>query len=159
MANRTHRVGLAAIGSAIVLAALAGCIGGAPMPVPTYGPTATGSPSPKPTATPVIRPGQDAEANKPFFDMLNAAYFAQRGIGTGEEIINNLVANGFTKADMEVTPDVTALGIAVDSIVFSVKIKEECLIGQTSGQGYTGVIAPVLGTGKCLIGLTRPIDF
>lgn len=131
------------------------------MPVPT---PSESSPTPTPTSTsittkPVLHPDGSAAANKQFFDLVNKEFNAAHGMSDGRSIIDNLVANGFVKTDMEVTFDTTALDIPVDSIVFSVRIKGECLIGQFSGAGYSGIQAPLLGTGTCLIGTTRPIDW
>lgn len=148
------------VASATVLAvSLAGCIGGAPTPTPT--PTET--PSPTPTATedagPIIRPGESAAANQQFFDKVNTDFYAAHGMSDGRSIIDNLIAAGFRKQDMQVTADRTAIDLAVDSIVFSVRVKGECLIGQFSASGYRGEIGPLLGTGSCLVGTTRPIDW
>ena len=143
----------------LLVTALAGGVPGAPMPVPTYEPTGTASATPAPDATPELRPGESASANKPFFDKVAGDFLFSNGMGDGRAAIDNLVAAGFTKEDMQVTPDTTALGIAVDSLIFSVRIKNECLIGQYSALGYTSIIAPVLGTGACLVGTTRPIDW
>ena len=144
----------------LAVTALAGCVQGAPMPTPT--PSASSSPAPTSTSiptTPELHPEGGAAANKQFFDLVNSEFNAAHGMSDGRSIIDNLVSNGFLKADMEVTPDTTALDIPVDSIVFSVRIKGECLIGQFSAAGYTSQQAPLLGTGKCLVGITRPIDW
>jgi hypothetical protein len=62
---------------------------------------------------------------------------------------------------MEVTLDTTTIGNAADSIQFSVKWGESCLIGQngTGVGGYHSTVGRVLGTGTCLIGKTRTIDW
>jgi len=60
---------------------------------------------------------------------------------------------------MQVTPDVTTVGVKADSIQFSVLWKGQCLIGQYGFAEYHSLVAPVLGTGKCLIGQTRTIDW
>lgn len=150
----TGALALAAIG------VLAGCGPQTPMPTPTD------SPSPSPSATsvrneidPVLRPGQSAAANKQFFDATNGALHATAGKSDGRSIVDNLVAAGFVKADMEVTYDSTALGLQADSIMVSVKIGAECLVGQFSPTLYKSEILPVLGTGKCLVGEQRPIDW
>jgi hypothetical protein len=149
----------AALAAAVVVISLAGCVGD-PMPVPTV--PASSSPSPSSTPRPggaVLRPGESAAANQQFFDKVNSEFRAAQGMSTSRAIIDNLVAAGFIKADMEVTSETTALNIPADSIVFSVKIEDDCLIGQFSAAGYKGDLAPVLGTGKCLVGLTLPIDW
>jgi len=91
--------------------------------------------------------------------MLNTEYFDENGRGDGRSIVDNLVAGGFSKQDMEVTPDSTALGLDADSIVVSVRIKGECLMGQFFDDNYVSSIEPLLGTGGCLVGKTRAIDW
>jgi hypothetical protein len=77
----------------------------------------------------------------------------------GQQLVENLVAAGFAKADMEITPDATIGKEAAGSIQFSVRINGSCLVGQTGEAGYNALAAPLLGTGKCLVGTTRTIDF
>jgi hypothetical protein len=140
---------------------LAGCTA-APMPAPT--PSASASaPIPEPTETvpavPHRVPSGTAEENKPYFDLVNNEFYTANGMSDGRSIIDNLVAAGFPKSDMEVTPDRTSIDLAADSIIFSVRVKGECLLGQVSVRGYTSVVGPLLGTGGCLVGATRPIDW
>jgi hypothetical protein len=79
---------------------------------------------------------------------------------TGREFIDNLVKAGFDKANMEVTPDKTAIGLTADAIEFSVKFGKECLVGQKGEEfGFTAVVVPVIETGTCLVGKTRAIDW
>lgn len=156
---RSGRAATAAIIGAFAIAGLAGCVQGAPTPVPTYTPSSSSSGTPAPDAGPILRPGDTAAANKQFFDAVNTAFYAAHGRSDGKSIIDNLVASGFRKQDMEVTPDTTSIGEAADSIVFSIRVKGECLVGQFSGAGYHGIIGPILSTGGCLVGTTRPIDW
>lgn len=145
---------------AVSAVALAGCVPSNPMPVPTYEPSSSSTASPSPTSTgAAFVPNGTAEQNKAIFDETNSQFLFDHGMGDGRAIFDNLVALGFTKGDMELTPDTTALGIAVDSLIVSVRIGQDCLIGQFSAMGYTGMIEPVLGTGKCLIGTTRTVDW
>lgn len=169
MGNRrasTTRWG-AVVALAVGVLLLAGCTA-APTPssTPTSTPTSTPDPAssdatPTPTSTPgpTIHPGDSAAANKDFFDLVNQDFYTAHGMSDGRSIIDNLVAAGFRKQDMSVTADATAIGLPVDSIVFAVRVKGECLVGQFSATGYHGEIAPLLGTGGCLIGFTRPIDW
>ncbi|MEP6481971.1 MAG: hypothetical protein ABJA94_08190 [Rhodoglobus sp.] len=158
---RARTIALAAVLPALVVAALAGCTPTVPTPVPTYTPSgsASSSATPTPDAGPILRPGGSAEANQQFFNAVNTAFYAAHGKSDGKSIIDNLVASGFQKQDMEVTPDQTSIGVDVDSIVFAVRVKGECLVGQFNGAGYHGIIGPILGTGGCLVGTTRPIDW
>ncbi|MBK4346050.1 DUF6993 domain-containing protein [Lacisediminihabitans changchengi] len=100
-----------------------------------------------------------AEQEKPFFDQVNGKLFASNGSANGRDIIDNLVASGFVKADMQVTPDKTSIGGNADSILFSVKIGDSCLLGQHGGAGYESSVQKALANGTCLIGKTRPIDW
>jgi hypothetical protein len=155
------RVLWVALATAVMLS-LAGCTPGKPMPLPPISVSPSASASSTPTAAPVpkLHPGGTAAANQQFFDYLNGAFVAQYGMGNSQAAVNNLVANGFIKTDMEVTTDTTTLGIPADAIFVSVKFKDQCLIGQLSGAGYHGILMPVLsGTGKCLVGETLPIDW
>ena len=160
---RALRLVLATSVALIVAVGIAGCEGATTMPVPTYTPTgtstATSAPTKAPVDAPVLRPGGSAAANQQFFDFTNQAFYAAHGMSDGTSIIDNLVAAGFVKTDMELTPDSTTAGVAADSIIFSVRVNSECLIGQFSAAGYKGVEAKLLGTGGCLIGTTRPIDW
>ena len=96
----------------------------------------------------------ELDENKTVYDIA-VAY----GLTIGENVVQQLVAAGFNKADMEITPNETAIGERVDSIIFSVRFKGECLIGQILPGDYSVSLAPMLGTGFCLVGTTRPIDF
>jgi hypothetical protein len=154
--SRTHRLAVAAAISALAIA-LTGCVAEAPMPAPT--PTPTDSIAPTNTPNPQLRPGDTAAANQQFFDHVNSTFYAANGKSDGRTIVDNLVTAGFRKQDIEVTFDTTPTNRPVDSIVFSVRVKGECLVGQFGPNGYVGRIEPLLGTGGCLVGHTRPIDW
>ena len=80
----------------------------------------------------------------------------------GRAYIDALVATGFDKSAMQVTPDQTTVGNPAETIQFSVRIGEECLLGQVgpaTGEPVTAVADAVLGGTACLIGNTRPIDW
>jgi hypothetical protein len=152
----------AAVVLTILVSALAACgPTPSPMPVPTNSSSGSPSPTPSPSATkiPKFHPDGTAAQNHQFFDWVNQGYWDKYGKGTGQDIVTSLVNQGFVKADMEVTPDTTAINIPADAIIVSVRIQGMCLIGQFGPSQYTSVLAPVLGTGKCLVGVTRPIDF
>ena len=144
---------------AVAVVALTACGPTVPMPVPTFTPSESASPTAQPVADPVLRPGRNAAANQQYFDFVNEKFFAAYGMGDSKSIIDNLVSAGFSKQDMQVTDDTTAIGEPVDSIVFAVRINSDCLIGQFAGSGYTGTVAGLLGTGSCLVGNTLPIDW
>lgn len=161
---RTCALAGAVLGLVILLTA---CIGQPPAPPVTAGPSGSspaegsGSPTPTPAATPALVAGGTAAENKPFFDEVNQRYFIAAGnvIPEGRGVVDNLVSVGFIKADMQVTADRTAIDLPVDSLVFSVLMGDQCLVGQFSTQGYSTILAPKLVTGSCLVGLTRTIDW
>lgn len=150
--------GVFAASAVAAVVVLAGCTMQAPTAVET---TTTSSPTATPTAEAIVLvPDGTAEDNKPFFDQVNAAT-AENADAGGRDFIDALVAAGFDKGAMEVTNDATTLGDRAESIQFSVRWGESCLIGQfgPSVDGYHSTIQPVLGTGLCLIGDTRVIDW
>jgi hypothetical protein len=152
-------VALAAVAAAL---ALTGCVQTPPTPSPakpTTSVTATGTPSATPSAAPTLAPGGTAQQNLAYFDLVNARLFASNGGANGRTIIDSLVAAGFTKADMQVTPDKTSINGNVDSILFSVRFGEQCLIGQHGGGGYSSTVQAALAGGTCIVGRTRAITW
>jgi hypothetical protein len=126
----------------------------APVPLPSASSGSSASPG-----GPKLVPDGNAKENLPFFDATNEALLVTTPKPDGRAFIDSLVAAGFTKSDMEVTPDKTAIGLDRDNIQFSVKFGKACVIGQFGNVGYHSTIAPVTQTGSCLIGLTRAIDW
>jgi ABC-type transport system substrate-binding protein len=157
---RRSRAGLVLAGVAAALV-LVGCTSApeAPAPAASSSPSAPASAAPTAAPAPTLDPAGDATANLAFFDATNRALLAGTPTPSGREIIDTLVAAGFVKADMEVSPDVTVGNEAAGSIQFSVRLGATCLVGQTGEAGYNALAAPVLGTGKCLVGTTRAIDW
>jgi hypothetical protein len=151
--------------SAALLAALvlAGCTPTAPAASPSTSgsgsASASASPRPRPTVAPTFVTGGTAEVNHAYFDFVNTKLFTANGSANGRDIVDSLVAAGFDKAAMQVTPDKTAINGQVDSILFSVKLGAECLLGQHGGGGYSSAVQAALASGGCLIGKTRPIDW
>jgi hypothetical protein len=147
------RVGVVA-SAALLALVLAGCVD-VPEPTPSATPT---------TTTPVdegpeIDLDGNASDNKDYFDLVNNDLIAAAGALDGRAFIDNLVAAGYPKADMEVTNDRTAINGAADNIQFSIRLNGTCLIGQYGNVGYDSIVAELLTTGKCLVGATRPIDW
>lgn len=132
---------------------LAGC---SSEPPPPDGDTV---PSPTQEAPPSYVPNGTAADNQPWFDQVNLETLAQNSQASSQEMVNALVAAGFDKAAMEVTFDRTNVDLEADYLIVSVKIGDECLVGQRSNRGYSSEIVPPLGTGKCLIGETQPITW
>jgi len=110
-----------------------------------------------PSATPTIDP-DSAEARLTLFDQTNEATIAAGATG-GRDFIDALVAAGFDKSAMQLTPDKTAIGLNADNIQFSVQLDEVCLVGQFGNIGYHSAILPIIDVAGCLIGTTRAIDW
>jgi hypothetical protein len=151
---------------------LSGCTGGSPAATTSTGPQTASSntagsaaPTPAPTSTasaaPALVPGGTAKQNLAFFDAVNRATIAAKPGAQGRDFIDALVAAGFSKPDMQLTPDMTTIGLKAASIQFSVRFGDTCLIGQfgEAAGGYFSLTSPALATGGCLIGQTRPIDW
>src|SRR4051812_18618793 len=104
----------------VVLAlALAGCAEDAPVPMPL--PTT----SPSPSASVSAAPDTSASGQKALFDLTNNATvsLAAGANPGGRAFIDSLVAAGFDKASMQVTPDKTAINLDADNVQFSVLVE------------------------------------
>lgn len=161
---RRYGVPLAGVGVALALVvALSGCSQppAASVASPPAGVKPSSTATPTPTPPPVFDPAQSATENLPFFDWTSLAALAANPEAGGRDFVDALVAAGFDKAAMEVTPDRTAVDLAADSVLFSVRFNDECLIGQhgPASQGFHSMVAPILATGTCLVGTTRQIDW
>lgn len=123
--------------------------------------TAPGTPAPTTSAAPALMPDASADENLPFFASVVDGVWGS-GVGTqGRAYIDALVAAGFDKAAMQVTHDTSTVGNEAESIQFSVLWDAQCLIGQVgsaTGEPFATVV-PALGSGGCLVGATRPIDW
>lgn len=145
-----------------VVGALSACTPAAPIPSPTTTrPTASPTPTPTAPAIPELQPGLSAGENLDYFDLVNNAVIAANAAAGGRDFVDALVAGGFDKAAMQVTPDRTAIDLQADSIQWSVLFNGECLIGQygPASGGYHSEVAAPSGQGACLLGETRPIDW
>jgi hypothetical protein len=142
---------------------LTGCAASAPGPQASGKATqATGvTPPAAPAPSPSLRPALSAGENLSYFDSVATAVLAADPKAAGKAFIDALAAGGFDKGQMEVTFDQTATELDADSIQFAVRFNEECIIGQTgpASKGYHSMVAPILGSGKCLVGATRQIDW
>ncbi len=132
---------------------LAGCVE-APISTPTPTTSETSAP-----VGPEIDLDGSADDNLAFFNQVNAELIAVAGALDGRAFIDNLVAAGYPKSDMEVTNDLTAINGAADNIQFAIRLNGTCLIGQYGNIGYASTTAELLSTGRCLVGATRPIDW
>jgi hypothetical protein len=155
--NDSTRGVLSVVAFAVVLGVSACTTAPPAVPSPSASPTASATATAPASA---LLPDGSAEDNKAFFDDVNARTAANAEAG-GRDFVDALVAAGFDKGAMELTKDTTTLGDRAESVQFSVRWQDSCLIGQfgPSVGGYHSTIQPVLGTGLCLIGDTRPIDW
>jgi hypothetical protein len=118
------------------------------------------SPTAEATADPIVLDSTgDAEVNLNYFILVSETLLGSAPDSGGREIIDALVAGGFDKTQMEVTPDTTAVGLDADNIQFSIRMNGDCLVGQSGNVGFHAVAAPLLATGNCLVGNTRAIDW
>ncbi|CAN5332977.1 hypothetical protein BH11ACT2_BH11ACT2_22550 [soil metagenome] len=123
-------------------------------------PNTTPNTTPSAPSTPTLHPDGSAADNTAYFRLVTTRLLARTAKPTGRELVDNLVMAGFDKANMEVTPDKTAIGLTADAIEFSVKFGTECIVGQKGAEfGLTVIHVPVLETGTCLVGKTRAIDW
>ena len=162
MGRTRTRAGVAGtLALAVSVALLTGCSSQAPSPSRPPAPTSAASPSATLTKAPAptYAPGGTAQANKAYFDSINQALITANNSVTGKSIIDSLVAAGFDKSKMQLTPDKTSINVNADSVLFSVRIGDSCLLGQHSGAEYVSSVQKALQSGACLIGQTRPIDW
>lgn len=140
--------------------ALAGCTGSTPAPTPTATVVESATPEATPTG-PALVPDGTAADNLPFFTGVVAQVWSGADRASGRAYIDALTGAGFDKAAMQVTADQSTVGNAAESIQFSVRWGEECLIGQVgpaTGEPVA-VVAEGLPDGGCLLGRTRTIDW
>lgn len=141
-------------------AVLAGCTATEPSPSPTSTPVVTETAAPAPTV-PVLVPEGTADDNLPVFTQVVASVWNGPDQVSGRAYIDALTATGFDKAAMQVTADESTVGNPAESIQFSVRWGEDCLVGQVgpaTGAPVT-VVLPGLPDGGCLLGQTRAIDW
>ncbi|AYF97048.1 DUF6993 domain-containing protein [Protaetiibacter intestinalis] len=143
----------AALAAAVLLA---GCTTPEPEPTPSETPTASATPTPTPTPTSGPELDGTAADNQEYFDTINRELIDSGVALGGAAFIDNLVAHGFPREAMEVTPDTTAIGVAADNIVFSIRFADSCLLGQWGNIGYTSLVTELPANGRCIIGTARP---
>lgn len=143
----------------VSVAVLTGC---APEPTATPTPTATATADPTPSAAPALVSDGSAEDNIPVFTAVAEQVWGTEQRGEGRAYVDGLVAAGFDREAMQLTPDQSTVGNPAESIQFSVRWgEEECLIGQVgpSTGAVVTTVMPQLAGGRCLVGATRPIDW
>ena len=144
---------------------LAGCTP-TPSPAPSA-PSSSGSASPSASiepsadATPQLYPSGTADQNKPFFQSVLTQVWNGDNRSSSRSYVDALVAGGFDKGAMQVTPETTPNGNVVDAIEVSVLMAGQCLIGQANfaGNSITSTVLPVISGGGCLVGDTLPINW
>lgn len=165
--TRIGLIGCAVATTALLATSLAGCTGppprqsGTASPIATRAQTSGATPVPTTVPVPTLKPELSASENLAYFDHIAAGVLAANPAATGRAFIDALVAGGFDKTQMELTADRTTANLAADSIQFSVRFYGACLIGQNgpASEGFHSTIAPPLGSGACLVGGTRQIDW
>ena len=146
---------------ATILIAVGGCTAVTPEPLATRT-AATATPAPTPTATPTADPtlveGGTAGQNRPYLEFVITRELLNTPQPSSLFLVDTLVAAGFDRVALQVTEDTTRVGDPADSILFSVLINEQCLLGQVAQGAVTTELADVLGTGRCLVGRTLSLD-
>ena len=129
-------------------------------PAASATPPASAAPTEQPTRAPATyRPDGTAKQNLAYFNQVSRTLLDKKPNASGRTIVDKLVAAGFPKKRMQVTPDSTAVDLAADNKQFSVRIESNCIVGQAGNTGFHSFVAPVLATGDCLVGKTRAIDW
>ena len=162
-ARQTAIIGASA---ALLVVGLPGCAGAPPV-VPSSSSSsgaatsAPDAPEPSVPAAPALVPDGTAAQNLPFFASIIDVVWASEERGSGRAYVDALVANGFDKARMQVTEDLSTVGNAAESMQVSVVWAGECLVGQFgSATGEPNSTTQALLPGDvCLLGSTRPIDW
>lgn len=156
-ATRTGRCAALLVSSIVIVASLAGCVAEPASPEPAS-PTPTAEPT---VSAPVLLPEGTAEDNLPYFAEVVAQVWNGPEQLSGGAYVDALTAAGFDRAAMQVTPDRTTVGDPAESIQFSVRWGDECLVGQVGPAtgAPVSVVLPGLANGGCLIGNTRAIDW
>ena len=142
---------------AVVVLLLSGCAhqsDPAPAPAPSGSSSASAGPTSTPEAPVAFVPEGTAQDNKAWFDKTSNDLIASQGDPQGPAFIEALTVAGFDRAAMELTADRTAIDLDADNIQFTVRIGEDCIVGQWGNVGYQSAVLPALDTGKCLIGKT-----
>lgn len=166
MSGRLGTIAVTALAGTALVVGIAGCTPAAPggsgsTPSASATPTPTDAAQTTPTAPQTLRPELAASENLAYFDAVNFGVIAANAEAGGRDFIDALTAAGFDKAQMQVTADRTTVDLQADSVQFAVLFQGECLVGQygPASGGYHSAVRPALGTGGCLVGRTRPIDW
>jgi hypothetical protein len=127
-------------------------------PVPSQD-TSDATVTEEPAYIPEFVPGGSALENKPYIDYLVELKVNETGASPKvREVVELLIAEGFTAADIEFTPDTSLISLPADSVTVAIRIDEECIIAQWGSDWYASSVEPVLVTGTCLLGTTESLD-
>ncbi|MGY6496930.1 MAG: DUF6993 domain-containing protein [Microcella sp.] len=130
----------------------------APLPPAAQPGDVTNEPSDPAEPAPEFVDGGSADDNAPF-----ARFAVQQRVDalsdrpTSAQVSEALIDAGFARDALEVTADRTPLGLPTDVISFAVRVDDACIVGELRGSAVTTTVAPVLGTGRCLIGADASI--
>lgn len=118
---------------------------------------------PRPESVPSVVPGGDAQENLPAFTEVLRDFAAGSQPIEGRPVVDAVAAAGFDRSAMQVSLDRSKTNLVADSLFVSVRLGDECLIGQLVSEDRSFAVdaAPSLGPDGtvCLLGTTRPIDW
>ena len=155
MSQVHHLVALALVASV----AVTGCQPIADDPSPSSGDNQGSEENLAPEFIPERVPGGSARENQPHIDyVLSLAIEAARPDVRGVELVAALVEAGYSREDMELTPDASLIELPADSTALTVRFGEECLITQWGSDWYASAVEPVLASDTCLLGETVSLD-
>lgn len=116
-----------------------------------------------PEVAPEFVPEGSAEENLPIFTETLRQYSEGDTAIEGQPIVDAIANVGFNRDDMQVSFDRTKTDLVADHIFVSVRVDQECLIGQvvTDDRSFVTEVMPAVGPEEniCLIGETRAIDW
>lgn len=143
-----------------VVTTLAGCTAPAEQATsaPPSAPATDAGPATAPA--PALVPDGTAEQNLPYFEQVVRDSVGADPETPGLTVVDALVTAGFSRETMQLTADETSVGLEADSVQVSVKLSDQCLVGQwgPKSDGPRAVVVAPIATGACLIGRTVPLD-
>ena len=155
-------IALVIIAAVLVVVAVSGGFGRAESSA-TNADTALETPEQTVEPKPKFVEGGTAFENEAYFSWSLRKAIREGMPVNGVEVVNVLAAAGFDKAAMQVSFDKTKTNLTADSVFVSVRVNDQCLLGQVVSDDKTVAVdvQPVVGPNKdiCLIGKTRPIDW
>lgn len=159
--DRLRRLAALLAGPVLAAGLLAGCTApAAPETTASSSAAEATAGAPAEPAPVALVPGGSAEENLPFFEQVIGGVVAADAEAPGLDVVDALVAAGFSKESMQLTADETSIGLDADTVLVSVKLGESCLLGQygPKSDGVHAVVAAPIATGACLVGRTVPLE-